>query len=152
MIRTLALAGLLVFPLLTSCSSQQSNVDINQTTTKETKMSDSDLLMGSFDRPPPPEVPPVVRDGRRYVQHIGTYDEDIGQSGGLLDILDDATGKLIATVKVYDNTRRSDLEGDVQDIFFEAMEFDEAGKLIITDEVGRRYSVDTVTHKAEPLP
>ncbi|BBA32065.1 uncharacterized protein sS8_0096 [Methylocaldum marinum] len=115
-------------------------------------MSDSNLLMGSFDRSPPPEVPPVVRGGKRYVQHIGTYDEGIGQSGGLLDIIDDSTGKRIATVKVYDNTRTPDLEGDVQDIFFESMEFDDSGKLIITDEVGRRFSVDVVTHISEPLP
>lgn len=115
-------------------------------------MSDSDLLMGSFDRSPPPDVPPVVRDGKRYVQHIGTYDESIGQSGGLLDIIDDSTGRTIATVKVYDNARIPDLEGDVQDIFFESMEFDDSGKLIITDEVGRRFAVDVVTHISEPLP
>ncbi len=77
-----------------------------------------DLLPGSFDRSPPPDVPPVVRDGKRYVQHIGTHDESIGQSGGLLDIIDESTGKIIATIKVYDNQRSPDVEGDVQEIFF----------------------------------
>lgn len=115
-------------------------------------MSDSDLLIGSFDRPPPPKVPPLVRDGMRYVQHIGTHDDGIGQSGGLLDIVDDATGNLLTTLKVYDNTRRPDVEGDVQDIFFESMTFDASGKLIIADELGRRFAVDVVKREAVPLP
>lgn len=113
---------------------------------------DLDLFPGSFDRAPPPEVAPVVRDGKRYVQRNGTHDDSIGQSGGLLDVIDDATGKLIETIKVYDNERSPDLEGDVQDIFFASMAFDASGKLIVTDEVGRRFAVDVVKREAVPLP
>lgn len=113
---------------------------------------DLDLFPGSFDRPPPPEVAPLVRDGKRYAQHIGTHDDSIGQSGGLLDVIDDTTGKLIATIKVYDNERSPDLEGDVQDIFFASMAFDAAGKLIVTDEVGRCFAVDVIKGEAVPLP
>ncbi|MGR8929548.1 MAG: hypothetical protein ACU836_02825 [Gammaproteobacteria bacterium] len=115
-------------------------------------MSDSIILTGSFDRPPPPQVAPVIRDGKRYAQHIGTYEDSLGQSGGLLDIFDDATGKMIATIKVYDNKRSPDLEGDVQDIFFASMAFDTSGKLIITDEVARRFAVDVVTLEVVQLP
>lgn len=117
-------------------------------------MTDSDdlLMTGSFDRSPPPEVAPVVRDGKRYVQRIGSHDASIGQSGGLLDIIDDATGKPIATIKVYDNTRSPDLEGDVQDIFFVSMAFDATGRLIITDEVGRRFAVDVDKRASVQLP
>jgi hypothetical protein len=152
MTRVATLGGLLVSAMLLACATRQGSAETTRPTTKETPMSDSDLLMGSFDRSPPPEVPPVVRDGLRYVQHIGTHDDSIGQSGGLLDIMDDATGKLLATLKVYDNTRSPDVEGDVQDIFFESMAFDAAGKLIITDEVGRRFAVDVVKREAVPLP
>jgi hypothetical protein len=110
------------------------------------------LPTASFDRPPPPKVPPVTRNGLRYEQHIGTHNDAVGQSGGLLDIIDDATGKLITTIKVYDNQRRPDLEGDVQDIFFTSMSFDPTGKLIITNEAGHRYAVDPTTRTVTPLP
>jgi len=115
-------------------------------------MSDSELLTGSFDRSPPPKVEPVVRDGKRYAQHIGTHDDRMGQSGGLLEIVDVATGRQMAMIKVYDNQRQSDLEGDVQDIFFATMAFDSSGKLIITDEVGRRFAVDVNKRESQPLP
>ena len=109
---------------------------------QEKTMSDTELLVESFDRSPPSEVAPVLLNGKRYQQHIGTHDDKIGQSGGLLDIFEDATGKLITTIKVYDNVRNPEFEGDVQDIFFESMIFDAHGLLIITDEVGRRFAVD----------
>lgn len=114
-------------------------------------MSDDELMVDSFDRPPPPKVDPVVRDGKRYAQHIGTHDDQIGQSGGLLEIVDEATGKQLGLIKVYDNQREPDLEGDVQDIFFTSMAFDSSGKLIITDEVGRRFAVDVVTRESQQL-
>jgi hypothetical protein len=53
---------------------------------------------------------------------------------------------------VYDNQRRPDLEGDVQDIFFTSMAFDNAGKLIVTDEVGRRFAVDVDKRESTQLP
>lgn len=114
-------------------------------------MSDELQLSGSFDRPPPPKVPPVRRNGLRYEQHMGTHDNAVGQSGGLLDIIDDATGKLIVTIKVYDNQRRPDIEGDVQDIFFTSMAFDSSGKLIITNEAGHRFAVDPATRAVTPM-
>jgi hypothetical protein len=106
----------------------------------------------TLDRPPPPKVPPVRRNGLRYEQHIGTHDDAVGQSGGLLDIVDDVTGKLIATIKVYDNQRRPQIEGDVQDIFFTSMEFDSSGKLVIANEIGHRFAVDTTTRTVTPVP
>jgi hypothetical protein len=139
--------------MLAACARSQESAGPASTATQEKAMSDEiKLPMASFDRPPPPKVPPVRRNGIRYEQHMGTHDDAIGQSGGLLDIIDDATGKLIATIKVYDNQRRPDIEGDVQDIFFTSMAFDSTGKLIIADEIGRRFAVDTATRKVTPLP
>lgn len=115
-------------------------------------MSDSKLIIGSFDRSPPPEVPPLFRDGKRYVQRMGSFDGSIGQSGGLLDVFDDTTGMLITTLKVYENSRNPGVEGDVQDIFFASMEFDGSGNLLITDEVGRRFLVDTNKLNSVPMP
>ena len=108
-------------------------------------------VAGSFDRSPPPAVPPVARGGKRYVQRLGSHNTSAGQSGGLLDVIDEKTGAVEATIKVYDNRRDPAVEGDVQDIFFEAMTFDAAGRLIVTDEVGRRFAVDTGTLTVAPL-
>ena len=138
--------------LVVACTGPPGQATPPPPATKDAKMSEPPLLMESFDRSPPPKVDPVVRDGMRYVQHIGTHDDSVGQSGGLLDVIDDATGKLVATIKVYDNRRRPDVEGDVQDIFFASMAFDATGKLLITDEVGRRFAVDVTTRKATPRP
>ncbi len=146
------LGGLLVSVLLLTSAAQQGLAETNHPKPREKTMSDSDLLVESFDRSPPPEVAPVVLNGKRYAQHIGTHDDNIGQSGGLLDIFEDATGKIIATIKVYDNVRNPDWEGDVQDIFFESMAFDASGRLIITDEVERRFAVDVDKLKSTPLP
>jgi hypothetical protein len=137
---------------LAACAAPKPSRDTKPTTTKETKMSDDELFLGSFDRSPPPKVDPVVRDGKRYAQHIGTHDDSIGQSGGLLEVTDVATGKQLALIKVYDNRRQDDLEGDVQDIFFASMAFDSSGKLIITDEVGRRFAVDVARGESTQLP
>jgi len=144
--------GVLLSVVLAACTGQNGSAEGQQTTSKETNMSDDELLVGSFDRSPPPKVEPVVRDGKRYAQHIGTHDERLGQSGGLLEIVDEATGRQLGLIKVYDNQRKPELEGDVQDIFFSAMAFDSSGKLIITDEVGRRFAVDVVKRESQQLP
>lgn len=114
-------------------------------------MSDDVPVNGSFDRNPPPVVPPVLRSGKRYAQRLGGHDNRAGQSGGLLDVIDDVTGTVEATIKVYDNQRSGAIEGDVQDIFFAAMAFDDAGRLIVTDEVGRRFAVDVGRLTAIPM-
>lgn len=152
MTRRSRMGGVLVSVVLAACTGQQRSSETKQPTTEETKMSDSELSTGSFDRSPPPKVEPVVRDGKRYAQHIGTHDDRIGQSGGLLEIVDVSTGKQLAMIKVYDNQRQPDLEGDAQDIFFASMAFDSSGKLIITDEVGRRFAIDVVKRESKPLP
>jgi hypothetical protein len=152
MTRWPTMGGVLVTVVLAACAGQPGSPGTKATTTKETKMSDDELLMGSFDRSPPPKVGPLVRNGKRYAQHIGTHDDQIGQSGGLLDIIDESTGKQLGMIKVYDNQRRPDLEGDVQDIFFTSMAFDNAGKLIVTDEVGRRFAVDVDKRESTQLP
>lgn len=105
-----------------------------------------------FDRNPPPSVPALVRGGKRYAQRLGSIDAITGQAGGLLDIIDAGTGAVEATITVYDNKRDPGIEGDVQDIFFAAMAFDAAGRLIITDERQRRFAVDVAARTSLPLP
>lgn len=109
-------------------------------------------VAGSFDRNPPPAVPSVARGGKRYAQRLGSHDGATGQSGGLIDVIDEKTGAVEAVIKVYDNPRDPAVEGDAQDIFFQAMAFDASGRLIVTDEVGRRFAVDVATRVVMALP
>ena len=143
-----ALSALLLLPM--ACAGQPAPGP--NPVTKESIMPDDVPVNGSFDRNPPPAVPAIVRDGKRYTQRLGGHSNGIGQAGGVIDIINEQTGVIEATIKVYDNRRDPGIEGDVQDIYFTSMAFDAAGLLIVTDEVGRRFAVDVKTRKSTPLP
>jgi hypothetical protein len=101
------------------------------------------------DRSSPPDVAAIIHNGIRYEQNL-TYDETLEQLGGLLLVIDNETGKLITVIKVYENKRLPDIEGDVQDVFFTSMTLDSGGNLMIINERGNRYLVDTRTRKSKP--
>ena len=93
----------------------------------------------SASRAAPPRVPPVFIDGVRYAQVFGNVDDD-GQVGGILAAYDGGNRELWR-LRVYENARNPDLEGDVQDVFFRSMRA-EHGKLFIENENGLRFEVD----------
>lgn len=101
-------------------------------------------------RQPPPDVPPITVGGVRYAQRAGDEASD-GQVGGLLGAYD-AQGRLLWTLKVYDNRRQPGLEGDVQDVYFSAMTLEPDGRLRIVDESARGYLVDIATRSVTALP
>lgn len=98
----------------------------------------------SASRAPPRRVPPVVIDGVRYTPVAGDIDRD-GQIGGILGAFD-ASNRELWRLRVYENVRVPGLEGDVQDVFFRSMRADDR-KLVIENEVGARYEVDTATRR-----
>jgi hypothetical protein len=98
------------------------------------------------DRPsrlPPVYVAPVTVDGIRYAPRAGNESVD-GQLGGMLAAYD-AAGQLLWTLKVYDNRRLPELEGDVQDVFFSTMTVEPDGRLRIVNESGDEFLVDVKT-------
>ncbi len=105
-------------------------------------------------RLPPPRVAPVTINGIRYEQQAGKESVD-GQVGGLLAAYN-AKGEQLWALKVYDNCRKPELEGDVQDIFFSSMSLGPDGRLHIVNERGDAFLVDVATRvvtaqpKAEP--
>lgn len=117
---------------------------------KDPAMS-NDPFQISGDRNPPPPVPPVDKNGVRYEQHLKASEAEFGQVGGILLARDQKTGQLLWSLKVYDNRRRPDLEGDAQDVFFQSMAFDPQGRLVIEDENGRRFAVDVATRSVQAL-
>ncbi|MFG6486024.1 hypothetical protein ACG04R_05020 [Roseateles sp. BYS78W] len=97
-----------------------------------------------MSRIPPPKVAPVVVDGIRYAQMAGDLAAD-GQMGGMLAAFG-AGGEVLWTLKVYDNRRLiTNLEGDVQDVFFRSMSVDPDRRLRIINESGGIFLVDLQT-------
>lgn len=95
-------------------------------------------------RAPPMRVPPVVIGGVRYAPVAGEIDRD-GQIGGILGAFD-ASNRELWRLRVYENVRIPGLEGDVQDVYFRSMRAD-GSKLLIENEIGERFEVDTVTRR-----
>ncbi len=102
-------------------------------------------------RSAPAMVAPVTVDGIRYAPLIGEPDGAHGQVGGLLAAYR-SNGTVLWSMKVYDNKRRDDLEGDVQDVFFRSMDVQPDGRLLIVSEDGRRFLVDVNARTSTPLP
>ncbi|MFO1328039.1 MAG: hypothetical protein U1F56_11830 [Rubrivivax sp.] len=100
-------------------------------------------------RAPPPRVPPVFIGGVRYAQVAGDLATD-GQVGGILAAYDGSSRELWR-LKVYDNRRRPDLEGDVQDVWFRSMRA-EGGRLLIENERGERFEVDPSSRSVTGQP
>lgn len=99
-------------------------------------------MMKSSSRIPAPSVPPVTDGATRYEQIKNGLLEGFDQMGGLLAAVDAQSGKRLWAMKVYDNRRLSDKEGDVQDVFFKSMSLRADGTLLIENERGGKFVVD----------
>lgn len=94
-------------------------------------------------RLPPAKIAPVALSGVRYAQIAGKESVD-GQVGGLLAAYN-LQDEVLWTMKVYDNRRRPELEGDVQDVFFRSMSAEPDGRLRIVNERSKTFLVDVKT-------
>ncbi|WP_051378134.1 hypothetical protein [Derxia gummosa] len=119
---------------------------------KEPAMSD-DFEEESFSRIGPPEVPPVVFEGRRYEQIHNGESLGLDQRTGWLAVVDEAGGQRIAVIKVYAVEFDPDMEADVQDVFFTRLELRAAERcLLVENERGGRFIVDIDSREARPGP
>jgi hypothetical protein len=105
-------------------------------TLRKTSMSKS----GS--RIPAPTVQAISYNGIKYEQIKNGLLEDLGQMGGYLAAYDENNGDRLWILKIYDNKRNEEREGDVQDVFFKSMQMHEDGFLKIENEKGKRFLVD----------
>lgn len=102
-------------------------------------MSDDEM---SFSRIGPPDVEPVEFEGRRYEQINNGEDLKLDQRTGYLAVIDLASNKPVATIKVYPVPFDPDLEADVQDVFMVRLELQSAQRrLLVENEHGKRYFV-----------
>jgi hypothetical protein len=106
----------------------------------------------SGSRIPAPTVEPVRNQGVRYEQVKNGLLAGFDQMGGYLAAYDDTSGRELWTLKVYDNKRNPEREGDVQDVFFKSMILLDDGSLMIENERGARFKVDPATRSVTPAP
>ncbi len=98
----------------------------------------------SASRVPAPRVAPVFIGGVRYAQVAGDLEAD-GQVGGMLAAFD-ASSRELWRLKVYENARRPDLEGDVQDVWFRSLRV-QGERLLIENERGEQFEVDPAARR-----
>lgn len=109
---------------------------------------------GSADRLPPPEVPPVERNGVRYAQAEDGRAVGAAQVGGVLVASSVGSGQRLWTLVVYANPveagHAAAPEADVQWVFFKSMTFDPDGRLRIVNEANQAFVVDVVKRTVVP--
>lgn len=125
-----------------SCTSQ----------TLESAEQGEHTVQKSGSRIPAPTVAPVSRDGVRYEQIKNGLLAGFEQMGGYMAAIDDASGEQLWTLKVYDNRRDPEREGDVQDIFFKSMTLQDDGSMLIENERGARFIVDLKSRSVDAIP
>ncbi len=115
---------------------------------------DGGLMSKSRSRIPAPKVAPVIIKGIRYEQVKNGLLAGQDQMGGYLAAYDIDHNKQLWLLKVYDNKRNPEREGDVQDIFFKSMTLQDDGSLLIVNERKAAFIVDverkTVTSNHRP--
>ena len=109
-------------------------------------------MQKSGSRIPAPKVEPVRIGGVRYEQVPNGLLAGFDQMGGYLSAYDEASGKLLWSLKIYDNRRDPAREGDVQDVFFKSMKAQGDGTLLIENERGKRFVVDPKSRAVTAAP
>ncbi|RYF75967.1 MAG: hypothetical protein EOO29_23250 [Comamonadaceae bacterium] len=109
-------------------------------------------MQKSGSRIPAATVAPVVIEGVSYEQVKNGLQAGLDQMGGFLQARNVASGEVLWVLKVYENPRNPEREGDVQDVFFRSMTLHDGGKLLIENERGRRFVVDPARRTSEPQP
>ena len=105
--------------------------------------------MEQFDRPPPPDVPPVELDGIRYSQSYGDSQPPERLESGYLMAEDIESGKLLWRVRIYAPEYDPEEERDIQEIYFTGLSIVEDGAaLAVENEAGELWRVDPSTGAA----
>lgn len=90
----------------------------------------------------PEPVEPVSQAGIRYEAIHWGKGRGLGQNGGYIAAIDEASGQELWILKVYEVNYDSDMEDDKLDVFITCLSLDDAGHLTAENERGGRYSVD----------
>jgi hypothetical protein len=109
--------------------------------------------MIEMSREPPPRVPPVSHKGVRYEQVKNARALGFDQVTGYLAAYDEASGKQLWTVRLYDNAPSPGIETDVQEVYFKSMELRPgADEIVVTNEDDKRFVVNLASHTVRTAP
>lgn len=99
----------------------------------------------SKERSEVPEPAPVSLGGIRYEALPWGKARGLGQNGGFIVAIDEATGQEKWLLKIYDVVYDHDMEEDKQDIFISRLELESENMLHITNEREDHYLVNIET-------
>ncbi len=88
-------------------------------------------------------VSPVSRKGVRYEVVAGGKGRGLGQNGGLIAAVDEASGAELWVLKVYEVHYDGDMEDDKQDVLITGLSLGWFGnRLTVRNERGQSFEVD----------
>ncbi|MFZ4700428.1 MAG: hypothetical protein ACOYMG_10275 [Candidatus Methylumidiphilus sp.] len=99
----------------------------------------------SKERSEVPEPEPVSLGGFRYEALPWGKARGLGQNGGFIIAIDEATGLEKWILKVYDVDYNTDMEGDKQDIFINELGLESENLLHVANEREEHYLVNIDT-------
>lgn len=85
-----------------------------------------------------PVVEPVEADGIRYEVLRGARARGFNQNGGIIAVVDVASGKELRTITVYETTFDASEEADVQDRYITGMQLSEDHRNLLVSAEGRQ--------------
>lgn len=95
-----------------------------------------------------PKVEPVTAGKIRYETVRGARSRGFKQNGGVIAAVDTTTDKELWTLQVYETRFDANEETDVQEVFIAKLKLADKGKtLVVEDEHGKAFKVDTEKHK-----
>ncbi len=99
-----------------------------------------------------PEAAPVTAGGIRYEAPPWTRLRGLPQNGGYVEAIDTLTGKSLWLLRVFESKQKPGKEEDKQDVFITELKLSaDAKRLIVCDELGRKYSILLKTRRVTQL-
>lgn len=103
-------------------------------------------------RSEPEQVEAICRGSVRYEAPLWGKSRGLGQNGGHIVAIDQATGRELWVVQLYDIRYDSNMEEDKQDIFLTSMNIHDSGcTLLAEDERGRQFMLDLFSRQVTAL-
>jgi len=94
-----------------------------------------------------PTARPVTHEGIRYEQLRRPSEHGFHQAGGVIGAFDDASGKLLWAVQLYETVFDPQEERDAQEVYVSELSIDaKAAALIAVDERKRRWKIGLADH------
>lgn len=103
-------------------------------------------------RSEPEQVEAICRGNVRYEAPLWGKSRGLGQNGGHVVAIDQATGKELWVAQLYDVRYDPNMEADKQDVFLTSLTLDASGsRLLAEDERGRQFALDLFSRQVTAL-